>query len=96
MPSLRLFGRLLDGSIQMGDPIVVPTDKGSHVGVVSQFWDSLYDWLGMPFHERVTPDNPPIPFSLVIHDFPENVKLICPAIAYSPTEAQQAVAPTGP
>ena len=86
LPSLRLFGRLLDGTIQMGDSIVVPTCEGSHVGVVSQFWDSLYDWFGMPFHERVTPENPAIPFSLVVHNIPEHLELVCPAMAHSPIE----------
>ena len=85
--NLRLFGRLLDGCIHMGDPILIPTSTGEHLAVVSQFWDSLYDWLGMPFYETVTLATMPEPFCIVIHGFPESLHPICPGIAHSPNES---------
>ena len=81
-PTLRLFGRLIEGCLRLGDSIVIPTSDGIQVAVVSQFWDSLCDSGLMPFYDEATPELPP--FCLVIHDFSQHLSLVCPAMAHSP------------
>ena len=82
-PTLRLFGRLLEGRIHMGDPIVIATLHGEQIAEVSQFWDSLYDSGLMPFNETASLQNVSRPFCLVIHGFPGDLDPLCPSVAHS-------------
>ncbi len=66
----------------MGDSIIIPTRQGPVMATVDQFWDSLYDWYGMPFYEAVHLESTPDPFCLIIHGFPEHAAPSCPDFAY--------------
>jgi len=79
-----LFGRIVSGVIHVNDSIAVPTASGIQVGVVSQFWDTLYDWLGMPFYHAVATDSVSVPFCIRVSGLQPEGELLCPGLACSP------------
>lgn len=78
-----LFGRLLHGTVCLEDPIFVVTNSGPQEGSVSHFWDTLYDWVGMPFYHTVTPESVGA-FCIMIHGL--SAMPVCPEIACSQLE----------
>jgi hypothetical protein len=60
------WGTIKSGSIHVGEAVIVPTKGDDTVGLVNTFWDSLYDWLGMPFYHTVTKDTASSPFCVCV------------------------------
>lgn len=55
---IRFFGRLVDGSLSIGDTVRVPILGGGFVEVtIARFTEDLSDnWIGLPFHNTVDAD----------------------------------------
>src|SRR5262245_51053564 len=73
-----ILGVLESGTIHSGDSIFIPTQDGQgFASRVAQFYDSLYECTGMPFHHEVRA-NPEFPFALVLRGQPANNDINCP------------------
>lgn len=80
-----LFGCVRSGSIHVDEPISVTTSSGDRLGVVATFWDTLYDWLAMPFYHTVNSETVDGPICVRVYGLA--AMPVCPGIARSPTPA---------
>jgi hypothetical protein len=93
-----IWGRLRTGELNLGDEIILPErgGDGAFLGRVARFTDSFYEWMGMPFYDRVS-CHPVSHFCVCIgfSRLPDIRQIACPGIARNPIDAEQHTASDG-
>jgi hypothetical protein len=80
---MRILGRIVRGTIRMGDKIVLPTATDEYVGRVIRFTESLHDWLALPFYDALRSESAGGAFWIAIEGQPVARNVVCPGIATS-------------
>ena len=78
-----LWGCVRSGSMHVGEPISVATSSGDQLGIVNTFWDTMHDWLAMPFYHSVNPET--VGGAFCVRVFGLSAMPQCPGVARSPT-----------
>jgi hypothetical protein len=79
-----LLGRLVEGRVGLGEPILLPTASGVPFrGYVARFAESFSAWLGLPFYNWLTPDMMPGAFCLCVGGPHGEHGITCPGVARS-------------
>ena len=77
-----IFGELVSGEMALGEKIMVPLRSGRQFeGEIIRFTESIEEWLGLPFYDKLSTSSLGVPFCGHVYRRPEADDIVVPAVA---------------